>query len=58
MRTGAAFEVDAGPELRGEDGPVPLRLIALHASSDALFAWREVAQRPLESDDDDQDHDE
>jgi hypothetical protein len=35
-----------------------LRLGALRASSDAPLAWREVAQRPLESDDDDLDHDE
>jgi hypothetical protein len=49
----------AFPELRDEDGPVPLRLGALRASSAALLAWREVAQRPLESDDDDDlDHDE
>lgn len=42
------------PELRAEDGPVPLRLNALGAGTDAVLAWREVARQPLESDEDDQ----
>ena len=40
------------PELRAEDGPVPSRLSALGAGGEALFAWREVARQPLQSDDD------
>ena len=47
----------AFPELRAEDGPVPARLGELGASGDALLAWRDVAQRPLESDDDHLDDD-
>ena len=47
----------AVPELRAEDGPVPARLGELGASGDALLAWRDVAQRPLESDDDHLDDD-
>ncbi len=46
------------PELRAEDGPVPLRLSALGASDDARLAWQEIARRPLENDDDDVDNDE
>jgi hypothetical protein len=46
------------PELRAEDGPVPLRLSSLGASGDARLAWQEVARQPLESDDDELDDDE
>jgi hypothetical protein len=38
------------PELRAEDGPVPLRLGALGATREALTAWRDVARQPLEGD--------
>jgi hypothetical protein len=41
----------AFPDLRAEDGPVPARLAALGADAAALSAWREVAQAPLEIDD-------
>jgi len=47
----------AFPELRAEDGPVPLRLSSLGASGDALLAWQEVARQPLESDDEELDND-
>ena len=46
------------PELRAEDGLVPLRLSTLGASGDALLAWQEVARQPLESVDDELDNDE
>jgi len=42
----------AFPELRAEDGPVPLRVSALGGGGEALLAWRDVASQPLESDDD------
>jgi hypothetical protein len=45
------------PELRAEDGLVPLRLSTLGGSGDALRAWQEVARQPLESDDDELDND-
>jgi hypothetical protein len=45
------------PELRAEDGLVPLRLSTLGASGDALLAWQEIARQPLESDGDELDND-
>jgi hypothetical protein len=40
------------PELRTENGPVPLCLSARRAGIEAFGAWREVASQPLQSDED------
>ena len=37
------------PELRAEDGLVPIRLSILGARGDALLAWQEVARDPLKA---------
>jgi hypothetical protein len=47
----------AFPELRADNGPVPLRLAELGADIAALSAWREVVQSPLEIDDESIDDD-